>query len=213
MTKKQLAILLSKIKSFENPKVNLEQYQTESEIAAKSLWTAFLNNDIKGKTVIDLGCGTGIFGLGCSILGAKQVYLIDVDKEALEIAKKNKEFLEKELNKNLNTKFINKDIKEINKKADIVVQNPPFGVKKSHTDKLFLIKAMKLAPIIYSFHKIESESFLNKFTSDNSFNSKLLIKFRFPLKRTYKFHIKKTHHVNVGFFKLRTKRFKNRTKK
>ena len=35
-----------------------------------------MNNDIKDKTIADLGCGTGILGLGAAVLEAKKVYLI-----------------------------------------------------------------------------------------------------------------------------------------
>ena len=110
MNKKQLAILLSKLKTFEKQDINLEQYPTECEIAAESLWFAYMQSDIKNKIIADLGCGNGIFGIGSLILGAKKVIFLDVDKKILDIAYKNLKFIEKKLNKKFNAIFINKHI-------------------------------------------------------------------------------------------------------
>lgn len=202
MNKKQLAIMLSQLKTFQKQRIELEQYQTESELAAQVLWFAYLNKDIQGKVIADLGCGTGILGLGALVLGAKKVYLVDIDKSVLEIAKQNKEFLEKKYQLKFNISFSNKDIKILQKKVDIVIQNPPFGVKVTHTDKLFLAKAMQLAPVIYTFHKIESKNFIEKFVKENNFKIESILELDFPLKRTLWFHKKKTHFVKVGCWKL-----------
>ena len=88
-TKSQLAIALSKLDGFKDPKLRQEQYITDSEIAASVLWSAHLFKDIEGKVIADLGCGTGVLGIGALLLGAKMVLFIDSDKEALAIAKKN----------------------------------------------------------------------------------------------------------------------------
>lgn len=202
MNQKSLALLLSKLKTFDKPDVSLEQYQTDSEIAAQAIWHIYMNKNIENKTIADLGCGNGILGLASLILGAKKVYFIDKDKTSINIAKQNKKFLEKELKINLNAEFINIDIKDFNKKVNLIIQNPPFGVKKTHTDKKFLSKAMSLTSLIYSFHKIESENFIKAFTKDNDFHSKLLFEINFPLKKTLIFHKKKTHFVKVGFWKI-----------
>ncbi len=203
MNQKSLAILLSKLKTFDHPKVNLEQYQTDSEIAAEFLWQLNMGKKLNNKKIIDLGCGNGILGFGSLILGAKKVYFVDLDKESIFLAKENKKFLEKELDTKLDCEFINKDIKDFNQKADIVIQNPPFGVKKSHNDKKFLTKAFTLAPLIYSFHKIESENFIKSFSKDNSFKSKLILELNFPLRKTLIFHKKKVYFVKVGVWEIK----------
>ena len=45
--------------------------------------------DVKGKTVIDVGCGSGILGIAAAILGAKSVYMCDIDEQAVRFAKEN----------------------------------------------------------------------------------------------------------------------------
>lgn len=202
MNKKKLAILLSKLKTFKKPTLKLEQYSLDSEVAASILWFAYLNNDIRNKTIADLGCGTGILGLGALILGAKKLYFVDIDKSSLLIAKQNLKFLEKELALKFKATFLNQHIEEFKRKTNIILQNPPFGVREKHKDKLFLTVAMKSAPVIYSLHKIESANFIKKFTAESNFKIEILLKFNLPLKRTLKFHRKKVYFVKVGCWKL-----------
>ncbi|MBI2110499.1 methyltransferase, partial [Candidatus Woesearchaeota archaeon] len=130
MNKKSLAVILSRLEKIPSKNIFLEQYETDSEFAAKLLWSAFLHGDIKGKVIADLGCGNGILGIGALLLGAKKVYFVDVCD--LGIAKKNAS----EINLK-NAFFIQKDVREFKQKVDCVIQNPPFGVKKKHADKAF----------------------------------------------------------------------------
>ena len=44
-----------------------------------------------GKTVLDVGCGSGILGLSALLLGAKRAELVDIDPQAAEIAIHNAE--------------------------------------------------------------------------------------------------------------------------
>ncbi len=202
ITKKGLAILLSKLKSFSTQDIKLEQYPTDPEIASDVLWAAKLNQDIKDKVVADLGCGNGILGLGALILGAKLVHFLDIDKPILKIAKENKRLIETKLSKKFNAKFINSTVQNFNKKVDVVIQNPPFGVKITHKDKLFLIKAMEIASVIYTFHKFSTKRFIESFAMDNKFRPKLIFRYKFPLKKSFWFHIKKVKYIDVGVWRL-----------
>ena len=74
-SKSSLAIILSKLKLFSKPQLNLEQYPTDSEIAAEVLWNAHMNDDLDNKVVADLGCGTGILGIGALLLHSKKGFL------------------------------------------------------------------------------------------------------------------------------------------
>ena len=190
MNKKQLTIFLSKLKKFENPKVELEQYYTNEEVAAEILWYAFMNGDIEGKVIADFGCGNGILGIGCLVLGASKVYFVDKDKDSIEIAKENNEFD--------NAEFLNIDVSEFDNKVDLVIENPPFGVQNRKADKPFLEKAMNVADKIYTIHKIESNGFINALCKENGFVVKDIIEFDFSIKKTMEFHKKKEHKFRVG---------------
>ena len=47
--------------------------------------------NLGGKTVLDVGCGSGILGLCALLLGAKHAELIDIDSQATDVAKHNAE--------------------------------------------------------------------------------------------------------------------------
>ena len=192
LTKSQLAIHLSKLKGFSSPKLMPEQYSTDSEIAASILWLAYMKGDIKDKTVADLGCGTGILGIGCLLLGAKKVYFVDNDVEALLVATSN-------INKSKlrNYELIFSDISKFNLKADVVVQNPPFGTKHKHADRDFLLKAFETAGTIYSIHKATSSSFVDKLSKDHAFKLTNLLSYDMPLKHQHVFHRKRIHRIKI----------------
>lgn len=201
-TKNSLGKTLSGLKGFENPEFMLEQYITPSEIASDFLWLCYMQRDIQNKTIADFGCGTGILGIGALLLGAKKVFFIDKSRSALEIAKKNFSSLKLDKRKAV---FLCQDIKKFSNSVDIVLENPPFGVKNKHADKGFLEQAVKISDKIYSFHKIESEKFIKKFSRDNNFDSKIIFIFNFPLKLSMKHHTKEVKKIEVGVWKLERK--------
>jgi putative methylase len=194
ITKSKLAIILSKLNLFSNAKINFEQYPTDSEIAADVIWNAYMNNDIKYKIINDLGCGTGILGIGCLLLGAKKVNFIDIDKDVINILKENLDTLNIDIKKYT---IFNEDINSFNIKSDVIIQNPPFGSKNKHADKKFLQKAFSLSNIIYSFHIAKTKNFLFKFSEENKFKVTHYWNYSFPLKKTMEQHTKKLLRIDV----------------
>ncbi|MDE6059883.1 MAG: 50S ribosomal protein L11 methyltransferase [Clostridia bacterium] len=47
--------------------------------------------DVEGKDVIDVGCGSGILGIAAKLCGASDVYMCDIDEQAVKFAKQNAE--------------------------------------------------------------------------------------------------------------------------
>lgn len=201
-SKSGLAIVLSGLKGFESPKVMQEQYTTDSEVAASVLWSAYLLGDIQCKDVADLGCGTGILGIGALLLGANKAVFIDSDKNALETAKNSISKLKSEGYRLGKAEFLNLDIKDLKIKSHVAIENPPFGTKIKHNDIFFLEKAMETAPIVYSFHKSESKGFLNMFSARKNVKITHIWSFKFPLKATFLFHRRQTHRINVSCFRF-----------
>src|SRR3989338_10364913 len=197
-SKSQLAIVLSKLAAFESPKLMKEQYATDSESAAEAVWFAYMNDDIQGKAVADFGCGTGLLGIAALLLGAQKVYFVDNDDDALAIAEKNITAAAT----TSNFEIIRADIADFDKKADTVVQNPPFGTKEKHADRAFLLQAFKVAGVVYSFHKIETADFVKKIAADNGFNVTNILPLQLQLKRTYEFHRSRMRRVAVGLFRI-----------
>ena len=194
-SKSSLAVILSHLEGFYEPKVRQEQYIMDSEIGAFVLWQAALLGDIEGKVIADLGCGTGLLGIGALLLGAKRVLFIDSDENALKKAEKNISNMKSE---SFNAKFICLDIGNLKLKADTVLQNPPFGTKVRHSDILFLEKALKISQIVYSFHKSETKGFLERFTAKKNVKITHIWNFKFPLKASFSFHRRQIHRINVS---------------
>ena len=201
-SKSTLAIALSHLEGFNEPKVREEQYLMDSEIGAEVLWNAYLLGDMRGKVIADLGCGTGILGIGALLLGAKDVFFIDSDEKALEIAKNNYSKIKSEGYNIGKVELVCQDIINFDVKVEVVIQNPPFGTKVRHNDVFFLEKALKMAPIVYSFHKSESKQFLERFSAKNKAKITHIWSFKFPLKAVFSFHRRQIHRINVSCFRF-----------
>lgn len=196
-TKKiQLEMVLQNIPPHKSPKIAFEQYSTPSVIAADVLWNANSIGDIYNRKVVDLGCGTGIFTIGSALLGANESIGVDIDKDAISIANSQAEKMDVKSNIHFKTSNIN----DFHESADTVIQNPPFGAQKANrkgVDRLFITKALEIAPVVYSFHMGETEEFIINFFKKEGSNISHLFHYTFPIPRTYNFHIKEKINVKV----------------
>ncbi len=200
-SKKELEIELSKLKGFENPSWELEQYITPSKIAADWGWNMAMKSEVAGKIILDAGCGPGIIGIGLLLLGAKKVYFIDKDEKIIQtcIENYNDIFKKYEIGE---AEFIIEDVTLFDQEVDIVVQNPPFGTKDKHADKRFLETAFKSAPIVYSMHKYSTAKFIEAISRDHEFKITDLWRYDFPIKSSFKFHKKPVKYVDVGLWRM-----------
>ena len=205
ISKKDLAVFLSMLKGFPTANRKLEQYTTNSEIAATALWEAYMQNKIKDKVVADFGCGTGIFGIGCLLLGAKQVYFVEIDQFCVATLEKNLDYLKKTYDLDGSYKVLYRDVGGFFDKVDLVIQNPPFGTKDIHADKKFLEKAFEVSDTIFTFHKTSTRKFIEAITKDHKFMIKHSWDFAFPLKKTMKHHTKERQIIEVTCFWLEKK--------
>lgn len=201
MSRKQLAILLSKLKPFENPKIKLEQYPSDSEEISNILWQAHMFGHIEGKVILDPGCGTGIIGLGALLLDAKKVIFLDIDTDALNTLKNNislAEELSGEKFKSNSYEIINSDYLAYDfsgNKIDTIIHNPPFGTRNEHSDLNFLKKSFSVANAVYSLHKASTKDYLQKAIEREGFRIFYEYEFSYPLKNTYAQHTKKIQRI------------------
>lgn len=200
-SKKDLEIVLSRLKVFVKPSLELEQYPTPSTIAAEWVWTMAMKRETAGKTILDAGCGTGILGLGLLLLGARKVFFLDKDSAAIAICIENYNKLKEEYEIG-EGEFVVEDITLFDGDVDIVIENPPFGTKDEHADKKFLEKVFSLAPIVYSMHKYSTKRFLLAITKDNHYQITEEWHYDFPIKSTFKFHEKPVVMVDVGLWRM-----------
>ena len=95
MKLKEFEWALQDVKQFDSPKVNLEQYPTSAHLAARVVYNAEISyGDIQDKKVLDLGCGPCILGIGAQIFGSAYTMGIDIDLDALNVARQNIEDFE-----------------------------------------------------------------------------------------------------------------------
>lgn len=203
MSKSTLAVLLSKLKRFENPKMHLEQYPTPSEIAATILWDAHCKGLIEDKLIVDLGAGTGILGIGALILGAKEVQFIEIDKDAQKQIEENITLIKEYTDAIEGTwSIVEEDItaKEFDINADLVISNPPFGTKQKHVDTSFLKQACSMGTHTYTFHKTATQDHIMKKLLDFNKPHLEIFPFSFNLPPTMKAHNKTAHHVEITCF-------------
>ena len=208
ISKGRLARVLSRLDGFSEGKVKFEQYITDSEIAADILWKAYSLGDIYGKSIADLGCGTGVLGIGTILLGAKRVFFIDIDKTALEIAKSNyskvkSESLKINIEPESEVTFVEGEINSFKTKVDTIIQNPPFGTKVRHNDRIFLENAIEVADIVYSLHKSETLDYLKGFISKKGKTITHIWNYKLPLKQTYSFHTKRIERIDVSCIRIK----------
>ena len=76
MKQKHLESCLSSLpnKIFREPKCELEQYPTSVNLTASIILTAISKGDAgPGTSILDLGCGTGMLGLGFALVQSDMV--------------------------------------------------------------------------------------------------------------------------------------------
>lgn len=222
--KLDLERFLSEVKPNPSPKANLEQYTITEKVAADILYlAAYANQDIVGKKVLDLGCGTGRLGLGAAFLGAKSVVGIDLDRETVAIA------LATAGNKGLKAKtnWVAGDIAAITGKFDTVVQNPPFGVQKRGADRKFLEKALEVGCSVYSLHnhprtderltrrlknsgaklvQVEASSFIERFAEERNGSVLAVYAFLMSIPHMFQFHTKLRRDIIIDLYIIRKSR-------
>ena len=200
---KNLISSLESLETFSNPKDYLEQYQTSPQISGE-MFHYILNKfpeEISNMKIGDLGCGNGILGISAALIGCKDVVLFDIDEEIIDIAKQNVNNLELENNIQIILCDVNqiKNWKCLYKKFDIIVTNPPFGIRSQNgADVEFLKCAVNLSSqFVYSLHKFSTFNFLKKFYEKNNINDVNGFKIEYDLPKSYKFHKKNNKVIEV----------------
>ena len=202
MKLKNLISDLETIETFSDPKEHLEQYQTPPQVAGEMFHYISHNYDLKDYKIADLGCGTGILGIAAALCGCENVFLFDIDEDAIEIAKQNIQNLG--LENNIQLMIIDVDyLKEwttLNKYFDIVITNPPFGIRSEKgADVEFLKTASKICNnTIFSLHKLSTINYLKKFYTKNGVKNIKSFSIEYDLPKTYKFHKKANKKIEVA---------------
>ena len=219
--KLDLERFLSQIKPHPSPKASLEQYTVSEAVAAAMLYVAaYANDDVVGKTVLDLGCGTGRLALGAAFLGARCVVGVDVDREAIRTA------FENSANAGLKTtvQWVVGDVGAITGRVDTVLQNPPFGVQRRAADRRFLEKALEVGKVVYSLHnhpqtdrqlikrlkanrgslvQVSPSPFVERFVEDHDGMVRAVYAMLMTIPHMFDFHTKTKHEIVIDLYVIR----------
>ena len=183
------------------PAARLEQYTIPADLAADVLFlAAFTFDDIRGKRVLDLGCGTGRLAIGAALLGAREVLGVDVDPVAVEVAAE----AARRLGVAERTLWAAADIEAVVGRFDTAVQNPPFGVRRRGADRPFLAKAIETCSVVYSLHKAgeENRRFLTGLIGELGGRITHVIPMRLRLRATFPFHQQRFREVAVDLYRI-----------
>ena len=137
MRTRKLAILLSKLEKQNEVSLELEQYATDGDLAARWLADIAAFGDLgQGCIVTDLGAGNGILGLGAIALGAAKAILVEADSKACKIAKLNAKSMGVLESIELIQAIIGTELPEMGH-TDLVISNPPWGRQSPKADRPF----------------------------------------------------------------------------
>lgn len=202
-TKSQLTQQLGVVAGFDDPRVDLEQYRTPPDLAAHLVHRADLEGDIEGRTVVDLGCGTGMLALAATLRGPEQVVGIDIDRGPLETATANA----RRVGSTSGVSWVHADATQVPLRPEgptTVVMNPPFGAQDAnkHADRGFLATAAAVAGVSYSVHNADSADFVESFAADNGGEVTHAFAAEFELPRTFEFHEQDRRELDVEVFRV-----------
>lgn len=203
-TKRALAQQLGVVAGFEDPRAPLEQYRTPPELAAHLVHLADLRDDVEGRTVLDLGCGTGMLALGAALRGPDRVVGVDIDPSPLGTARDN----ERKVASTTSVSWVRADATDLplapDPSATTVVMNPPFGAQSGneHADRQFLETAADIASVTYSIHNAGSQEFVEAFAADNGGDVTDSYRTEFELPRQFEFHDEDKRIVDAEVYRI-----------
>src|SRR5437773_12482115 len=117
-SKRQLEILLGKLKILDKPNLELEQYPVSAEAASELLYMAGFEHDDLGGRIIDHGTGTGRLAIGAALMSQANIIGVDVDVRALELARENAKTA------GVKVEWVKSTIDNIDGTYDMVIMNP-----------------------------------------------------------------------------------------
>jgi putative methylase len=203
-TKAGLERRLSAVAGFERPTAALEQYATPADLAAHVLHLADLRGDLGGRTVVDLGAGTGMLALGAALRGATRVVGLEIDPGALATARANRARVDPAAPVAWVRADATRPPLATAPAATTVVTNPPFGAQTGNAgaDRAFLGAAADLADVSYSVHNEGSRSFVEAFAADEGGRVTEAYAATLSVERQFEFHERDRAALPVEVYRI-----------
>ena len=203
-TKSALAQQLGVVAGFADPRADLEQYRTPPDLAAHLVHRADLEGDVQDRTVVDLGCGTGMLALAAALRGPETVVGVDIDPGPLSTARAN----ERKVGSTTSVSWVRADATAVPLCPPVaettVVMNPPFGAQSGneHADRGFLATAAELSSVSYSLHNGGSKEFVESFAADNGGDVTHAFAAEFEVPRQFDFHAEDSRSIDAELYRI-----------
>ncbi|AHF99411.1 RNA methyltransferase [Halostagnicola larsenii XH-48] len=214
--RRTLARRLEGVDDFRTPSADLEQYLTPAEVAAHVCQFAALQGDLAGETVVDLGTGTGMLAIGAALCDAERVVGIDVDEDALTLARENARavIFDGAVDSAPGEgpsgwspiEWIRGDVTRPPLSIDdaTVLSNPPFGAQRGnrHADRDFLETTRAIAATSYTIHNEGSQEFVESYANDAGGTVTHAFRATFSLANRLEFHTDETRTLEAEVFRI-----------
>ena len=203
-TKSALAQQLAVVAGFDDPRADLEQYRTPPDLAAHLVHRADLEGDVRGQTVVDLGCGTGMLTLAAALRAPRAVVGVDIAPGPLSTARQN----EQKVGSTTSVSWIRADATAVplcpSVEETTVVMNPPFGAQSGneHADRAFLATAAEIASVSYSLHNAGSGDFVESFVADNGGTVTHAFAAEFDIPHQFDFHGDERRSIDAELYRI-----------
>ena len=202
-TKRALAERLHGLAGFDSPRLDLEQYPTPPDLAAHLVHLADLQGDLAGRTVLDLGAGTGLLTLAAACRAPDRVVGLERDPEALAVAREN----ERSVDPPRSVDWLLGDATRppiSPHSPTTVLMNPPFGAQSGSkgADRAFLRSAAALSTVSYSVHNAGSQSFVEAFAGDEGGEVTHAFRAAFEVGHLYDHHEHERTEIDVEVFRI-----------
>jgi putative methylase len=218
MDKAALERRLSRVEAFADPTVELEQYPTPADLAAHLVHLAAVQGDFAGRTVVDLGTGTGMLALGAAVHGPARVLALDRDPDALAQARENERRVADAGSSAPATEVewlladatraplcVSDSTAGSDRENTTVLMNPPFGAQagNEHADRAFLETAGEVAGVSYSIHNAGSREFVEAFAADEGGEVTHAFRAELALPRQFDHQTSEREVVDAEVFRIR----------
>ena len=194
-------MLLSGLEPNFSKSVELEQYATDGDLAARWLADIAAFGDLSGGCkVADLGAGNGVLGLGALTMGAGRAMLVETDQEACEVAKSNAESLGFADSVEVIQATLGSDPVALSS-ADVVISNPPWGRQTPRADRPFLEAMIATATPPHLLHSAEA-THIQPLFEDAGWSTERYGEADFALPAAYSHHSRQRGRTRAAFWRL-----------
>ena len=199
MRRSELVRALARVPTPEQPRAELEQVTTPPEAAADLLFAALRSDGLEGRSVTDLGSGTGRLAIGAALLGADPVVGVEIDAGLVAVARAAARAA------GIRVDFVPRPVREYATPSDLVVMNPPFGAQRRHADRPFWQAALSLARrSVHAFSLADSRTFIARCAVAHGAHVLETQPVAWELVRTFPHHARRRVTLAVDRWAIRT---------